>query len=449
MTTSPSGNAANPWASSKGLSARAVATKAVLAVLAGQSLDDVFARMKGLSERDAGFAKTLAYGVLREHRTLSWMVKELLSKPQAEKTAVHALLCVGLFQLRGLGTPPHAAVGETVNAAEELGEGKARGLVNAVLRRYLREAGGLEESLPRHPSIRLSYPDWLSAALTADWGDDAPWVLASGNERAPLTLRVNRRRISREAWLAKLPAAELEGALVPHAEDAVRLAEPVGVERIPGFAAGEVSVQDASAQLAVDLLALADGQRVLDACAAPGGKTAHILERAACTVTALDVDAARLARVEENLSRLGLQATVRAADAASPEAWWDGQPFDRILLDAPCSGTGVIRRHPDIKWLRRQGDIPRFAATQAKLLTALWPTLAEGGILVFATCSILRAEGEDVVRAFLAATPDARANPLDVSWGEAQGAGQRIAPGGDFDGFYYAQLQKLPAQQAS
>ena len=437
MTTSP-------WAKAAPvpLSARAVATKSVLAVLAGASLDEVLARIKGLEDRDAAFAKTLAYGVLRDHRALCWMVKELIAKPQPEKTAVHALLCVGLHQLRTLATPPHAAVGETVNAADELGEGKAKGLVNAVLRRYLREAGGLEESLPRHPSVRLSYPDWQCASISEDWGEDAPWVLASGNERAPLTLRVNRRKTTRAEWLGALPALELEGAEVPHAPDAVRLAEAVGVERIPGFAAGAVSVQDASAQLAVDVLDVQGGLRVLDACAAPGGKTAHILERADCMVTALDVDAERLKRVQENLDRIGLSAHCQAADAALPEAWWDGQLFDRILLDAPCSGTGVIRRHPDIKWLRRQGDIARFAATQGKLLDALWPTLAPGGVLVYATCSILLAESEDVLRPFLLRTPDSTAESLRVEWGEALSFGRRIAPGGDFDGFYYDKLVK-------
>ena len=425
------------------LSARATATKAVLAVLGGKSLDEVLARIKGLEERDIGFAKTLAYGVLRDHRLLSWMVKELVSKPLLEKSAVHALICIGIHQLRTLGTPHHAAVGETVNASEELGEGKARGLVNAVLRRYLREAGGLEESLPRHPSIRLSYPDWLCADITADWGEDAPWVLASGNERAPLTLRVNRRFGSREDALAALKAADIEAAAVPHAADAIRLIEAVNVDRIPGFAEGKLSVQDASAQLAADVLDLADGQRVLDACAAPGGKSAHILERARCQLTVLDSDATRLLRVQENLDRLGLKADAcMAVDAADTAAWWKGQAFDRILLDAPCSGTGVIRRHPDIKWLRRQGDIPRFVAQQSRLLDALWPTLAPGGLLVFATCSILQAEGEGVTAAFLNRQADARLEAINVEWGEELPCGRRIAPGGDFDGFYYARLRK-------
>lgn len=426
--------------------ARAVAAKAVLRVFAGKSFDDAFANA-GLSDaRDLAFAKTLAYGVLREHSALSWLLTRLLATPLAPTTAVHALLCVGLHQLRTLNTAAHAAVSATVDAVEPLGEAKARGLVNAILRRYQRESVKLEDDLPSALTVRHSHPHWLVEALHADWGKATVDVLTANNTQAPLTLRVNRRQGSREDYLSSLKDAGMTATPLPYAPDALRLYEAVGVEAIPGFSSGRVSVQDASAQLAAHLLGAQDGMRVLDACAAPGGKSAHILERADVQLTALDVDGARLARVRDTLTRLGLDAELLQADAALLP-WWSGRVrggarFDRILLDAPCSGTGVIRRHPDIKWLRRAEDIERLAKTQLKLLTGLWPALAPGGVLLYATCSTLRAEGEEVLQTFLAATDDAREDKIRGDWGEACRVGRRIAPGGDFDGFYYARLSK-------
>lgn len=428
--------------------ARAAAAQAVLATLSGSSLDDAFAKLPGdLPARDQAFAKTLAYGVLREHRLLSWLIAQLLDKPLPATSAAHALLAVGLHQLRTLGTPPHAAVGETVNASEALGIAKARGLINAILRRYQRESAALEERLPADPAIRHSYPDWLSQAVWRDWGEQHAAVLEAGNEPAPLTLRVNRRRGSREDYLRRLAEIGMQAEPLPGLRDALRLAEPCPVDQLPGFADGLVSVQDASAQLAVDLLELRPRQRLLDACAAPGGKTAQALERQEeLFLTALDKDAKRLARVRQNLDRLGLSCVGFPADAADTRSWWNGEMFDRILLDAPCSGSGVIRRHPDIKWLRRADDISKLAAQQTRLLEALWPTLAPGGVLVYATCSILRAEGEEVLRSFLVKTPDAQEKKIDARWGEPRSVGRRIAPGAlndfDGDGFYYARLVK-------
>lgn len=425
--------------------ARAVAARAVIRVFSGKSFDDAL-RADGLASRDVAFAKTLAYGVLREHSALSWLLTRLLASPLAITSPVHALLCVGLYQLRTLNTAAHAAVSATVDAVDALGEAKARGLVNAILRRYQRESVRLEDELPTALATRYSHPAWLIETLHADWGKQTVDVLAANNTQAPLTLRVNARRISREDYLARLAVEGIAASAVPQLPDAVRLHEAMGVDAIPGFSSGLVSVQDASAQLAAALLDVQDGLRVLDACAAPGGKTAHLLESADVEMTALDSDGGRLARVRDTLTRLGLDANLLEADAALVP-WWIGRVpggagFDRILLDAPCSGTGVIRRHPDIKWLRRAEDIERLGRTQLKLLRALWPTLAPGGVLLYATCSTLRAEGEEVLQIFLADTDDARERKIVANWGEACRVGRRIAPGGDFDGFYYARLVK-------
>lgn len=430
------------------MNARAEAARAVAAVLGGASLDDALTRLPaGLPARDAAFAKALAYGVLREHRLLSWLLAQLLEKPLPATSAAHALLAVGLCQLRSLGTPPHAAVGETVNATDALGMPKMRGLINAILRRYQRESAALEERLPADVALRHSYPDWLSQAVWRDWGEQHAAVLEAGNEPAPLTLRVHRQRTRRDDYGERLAAAGIGSSALPNLPEALRLDEPCPVEQLPGFGDGLASVQDASAQLAAGLLDLRPGQRLLDACAAPGGKTAHALERTErLHVTALDKDAKRLQRVRQNLDRLGLSCVGIAADAGDTRAWWNGEMFDRILLDAPCSGTGVIRRHPDIKWLRRAEDVPKLAALQMRLLENLWPTLAPGGLLVYATCSILRAEGEEVVRSFLVKTPDAHEKKIEAPWGEARSVGRRIAPGAlnafDGDGFYYARLVK-------
>jgi len=424
---------------------RAEAARAVARVTAGRTLDDALAACDtaALTTQNRSLLKALAYGVVREHTLLAALAAKLLDKPLDKAPEVQALLLCGLQQLRSMRMPAHAAVAETVNAVALLQAHWARGLVNAVLRRYQRERRELEDALPTDPAVRLSHPGWMIDAIRRDWPRAWKKVLLENNEQAPLTLRVNRRRMAVAEYLAReLPGAGLGGHAVAGAPDALALQEAVPVDELPGFADGVVSVQDAAAQLAVDLLDLRPGLRVLDACAAPGGKTAHMLERADCGVLALDIDAARLRRVEENLARLNLRAAVKAGDARDPQAWWDGRPFDRILCDAPCSGTGVIRRHPDIKWLRRPGDLPRLAQAQRELLHALWPTLAPGGTLVYAVCSVLSQEGDAVVQDFLAAEPTARALPVEASWGEVRPHGRRLPPGGDFDGFYFARLGK-------
>ena len=426
---------------------RARAALSVAAVLKGANLDEALAAQSaGLSGPDLSLLKAIAYGVVREYRMLDTLAGSLLQRPLREEPAIQALLACGLFQLRSMRVPEHAAVGETVAAAAALDKPWAKGLVNAVLRRYQRERAAIDGALPVTAGIRQSYPDWMVTALKADWPDSWRTVLAGGNEAGPLTLRVNHRQGGRDGYLVELAAANIEAMTVADAPDALRLASALPVEEIPGFAEGRVSVQDASAQLALALLEAQPGQRVLDACAAPGGKTAHLLERIdGLELLAMDSDAPRLERVRNGLQRLKLDTPLLLADAAKPTVWWDGKPYDRILLDAPCSGTGVIRRHPDIKWLRRDSDIPRMAELQMRLLRALWPLLAPGGMLLYATCSILKAEGEEVMREFLGAHPDAREAPIEAAWGEARGIGRRIAPGGDFDGFYYARLVKNPA----
>ncbi len=425
---------------------RAVAANAIARVLGGSSLDDVLATARGqVSERDLPLLKSMAYGVLREHAQLAALARSMMQRALEGEPAVMALIELGLYQLRRMRIPPHAAVADTVAAATALDRARHAGLVNALLRRYQREREALEAALPQDAATVHSMPGWLVRQITADWGDDATAVLQAGNEQAPLVLRVNRRQLSRQAWLDKLRESGLSGAAVADTDDAVVLDQAVPVDRLPGFDQGEVSVQDASAQLVAGLLQLADGQRLLDACAAPGGKTVHALEHAAVDMLALDVDGERLHRVQQNLDRAGLAASLLAVDAAHTRRWWDGRPFDRILLDAPCSGTGVIRRHPDIRWLRRPDDIARMAQAQLSLLLALWPTLAPGGRLVYATCSVLSAEGEEVAKQFLTRAPSAKHQKIEASWGEARRLGRRIAPGGAFDGFYFACFSKPPA----
>lgn len=429
---------------------RAAAARTVADVLQGRSLDDVLPLADvAFSPGDRGLLRALAYGVLREHAVLAAIAARMIARPLTGAPQIAALVEVGLFQLRSMRVSPHAAVSETVAACEVLGLPGHRGLVNAVLRRFQREREALEAALPTDLATRYSYPAWLAASVVRDWGDDAERILAAGNEQGPLTLRVNRRRGSRDDYAARLRAEGLVSRALAGVPDALVLEKAVGIDQLPGFREGDVSVQDASAQLAADVIAAEPGMQVLDACSAPGGKTAHLLERGDVKVVAIDVDAARLAKVTETLARLRLDAQQTfAIDAGLFADRWNGAPFDRILLDAPCSGTGVIRRHPDIKWLRRETDIATMAATQSRLIETLWPLLAPGGRLVYATCSILAAEGEQVVRDFLLRRADARHLPIDAGWGEARKLGRRIAPGGDFDGFYYACLLKPAARNS-
>lgn len=433
--------------SANGARVRASAARVLAGVLAGKSMDVMLgAEEDGWADtQDRTLMRAICYGTVREHRLLACLRDRLLDHPlKAGKGRLGALLEVGLHQLRSMHVPDHAAVAETVSAAALLREERARGLVNAVLRRYQREADKLEPWLQSDPALRHSCPQWLADTLRKEYPENWERLLEAGNEHPPMVLRVNLRRLSRAEYLNTLAEAGIPAAPTRCADSAVVLEKPVSVRKLPGFDRGRVSVQDGAAQLAAPLLAPAAGERVLDACAAPGGKTAHLLESCPeARILALDRDAQRLERVRENIGRTGGEAEVICADAADTAAWWGGEPFNRILLDAPCSGTGVIRRHPDIKWLRRREDIPRMAQRQRGLLEALWECLAPGGVLLYATCSILPDENEQVVGNFVRAREDARVIPIAAEWGCETAHGRRIPTGeGGMDGFYFARLAK-------
>lgn len=425
---------------------RLAAARAVDGVVrSGRTLDAVLAA--DATTRDAALVRELTYGTVRWYYRLAAVANHLLAKPLRGRDAdVFALLLVGLYQLEYTRIPAHAAVAETVAAATALGKPWAKGLVNALLRRFQRQRQAVFDALAGDTEAQTAHPRWLVDLLTEAWPDAWPAIIAANNARPPMVLRVNRARGGRDDYLAKLQAASLDAQVTEFAPDGLVLEQPVAVDALPGFADGRVSVQDAAAQLAAGLLDVKPGQRVLDACAAPGGKTGHILEIRPDLdeLVAVDVDAQRLARVADNLGRLTLNATLVAGDAGSPQQWWDRRSFDRILVDAPCSGTGVIRRHPDIKVLRRAEDIPNLAARQTRLLDALWPLLAPGGKLVYGTCSILPNENEARVLQFLSTRNDVRTLAPDLACGIARSAGRQILPGeAGMDGFYYAVLQKV------
>ncbi|WP_409286561.1 16S rRNA (cytosine(967)-C(5))-methyltransferase RsmB [Pseudomonas guariconensis] len=432
---------------------RLAAARALAAVLSGKaSLNSSLpAQLDKVEERDRGLVQDLAFGTARWQPRLDLLAAQLLQKPfKAADADVQALLLVGLYQLFYTRIPAHAAIGETVGCADKLKKPWAKGLLNAVLRRAQREGEALLADMERDPVVRTAHPRWLQKALKACWPQQWEAICAANNAHPPMILRVNRRHHSRDAYLALLTEAGISASPCQYSRDGILLAEACDVRGLPGFAEGWVSVQDEAAQLAADLMELAPGQRVLDACCAPGGKTCHLLEAEAglAEVVAIDLEAKRLARVRENLDRLQLDAQLIACDARDTASWWDGKPFQRILLDAPCSATGVIRRHPDIKLTRQADDIPALAALQGELLDALWPTLEVGGMLVYATCSSLPTENTEVIEAFLARTPGARELDLALEAGLRQPHGrQLLAQEGGHDGFYYAKLIKIAASR--
>jgi 16S rRNA (cytosine967-C5)-methyltransferase len=421
-----------------GAEVRAAAATIVARVLDERVAADGLLPAPGLAARDQPLLAALVLGSLRWHYRLEWQARRLLARPLgARQSPLAALVRVGLLQLQELRIPEHAAVSATVDAAALIGAPNAKALVNAVLRRFQRERQQLAQAALEDSVARFAHPRWLIEAIRADHPRAWQAILTANNAPPPLWLRVNALRTTREDYVAKLAAAGIAAAPAPDVSSAVLVAEPVGVESLPGFAAGEVSVQDLAAQRAAALLEVAPGQRILDACAAPGGKTGHLLEtvRGSAEVWAVDRDANRMQRVRANLERLRLAAELVTADATAPETWWDGKPFDRILLDAPCTGTGVIRRHPDIKVLRRPADVDGAVALQGRLLRALWPLLKPGGRLVYATCSVLRREGEAQIAAFRAQEP-AIEPPDDVA------SVQLLPEEAGGDGFYYAWLAK-------
>ena len=430
---------------------RLAAARALAAVLNGKaslgsSLPPLLDRVE---PRDRGLAQDLAFGTARWQPRLALLMDKLLQKPfKAADRDVEALLLVGLYQLLHTRIPPHAAIGETVACVDKLKKSSLKGLLNAVLRNAQRDHEALLAELDRDPVLHTAHPRWLQKRLKADWPEQWQAICAANNQHPPLLLRINRRQGSREVYLAELLAAGIAAEPCAFSRDGIRLLEACDVKTLPGFMEGRVSVQDEAAQLAADLLDLAPGQRVLDACAAPGGKTCHLLEAepGLSHVTAIDLEQSRLARVRENLDRLGLDAELIAADGRATKVWWDGKPFQRILLDAPCSATGVIRRHPDIKLTRQEADIAALAQLQGELLDALWPTLEVGGILLYATCSVLPQENSDNIGAFLARTPGARELDITGPFGLKQAHGRQLLPqDGGHDGFYYAKLIKIVA----
>lgn len=424
---------------------------AVQAVRAGQSLNDALARCP--SEARPG-TQALSFHVLR------WLGSALSARavlaPKAPAPPVDALLLSALALLWPSGDDApysdHTLVDQAVTAARQRAKASAN-FVNAVLRRFLRERDSIVAAALRDPVAAHNHPVWWAERLARDWPAEWQMLLAANNTRAPMALRVNARRSTAVAYAERLAAAGLPAAA--YGRQTVVLATPVPVTRLPGFADGEVSVQDAAAQLAAPLLAgergqaLPPGARVLDACAAPGGKTAHLLELAELDVLALDSDAERLKRIGETLQRLQLTAQTACADAADTAAWWDGRPFDAILLDAPCSASGIVRRHPDVRWLRRPGDIGTLARTQARLLDALWPTLKPGGRLLYCTCSVFKAEGQDQIDAFLQRQRDAGVPSHPPAPGHllplpdnGEALGTPALPGAAPDGFFYSLLEK-------
>jgi 16S rRNA (cytosine967-C5)-methyltransferase len=423
-----------------GAQARAEAAICVSRVVAdGQTLETALQSVR-LVDRDAALVRALTHGSLRWHQRLAWQAQRLLARPlPAREPAIGALIRVGLYQLQFTRIPEHAAVSSTVAAARLLRRPRYAALVNALLRRFLREREELEKQMERDPEAASAHPRWLLERLQKDWPNRWAEVVAAGNaESPPMWLRVNTRRTSRPQYLALLETAGVIATPCDSVATALLLERPQSVGTLPGFAEGLVSVQDAAAQLACGLLAVGPGQRVLDACAAPGGKAAHLLEAHPDLgqLWAIDRDAARVELMRGNFMRLGLAPTLVVGDATQPSGWWDGRPFDRILLDAPCSATGVIRRHPDIKVLRRPTDIAPGAARQALLLRSLWPLLKVGGRLLYATCSVLKEENQQQIEAFVAAMPDAR-------WAGGEQAHYQILPGeANMDGFYYACLEK-------
>lgn len=402
--------------------------------------------LSGMSESsDRAFVQALCYGVMRWFWRLDRLLSELTRKPiKDERVRVLALL--GLYQLQFMRVKPHAAVGETVSAAGS--KTWAKPLLNGILRTYQRDRETLDARVNEHEPSACAHPSWLFKKLRKDWQTEATAVFQHNNEPPPLTLRVNRLKQTREAYLARLAERDISATASPACDSAITLGQAIAVEAIPGFASGDVSVQDAAAQLAAGLLNLEKGQRVLDLCAAPGGKSAHILEHCPdiSELVAVDISGNRLLRVQENLDRIGLQATLVTADALTPTDWWDGRPFDRILVDAPCSATGVIRRHPDIKVLRQPSDIDELCRTQLHILAAAWSMLAKGGQLLYATCSVLRAENEETIARFLCDHADACEAVIHADWGMPASHGRQILTGmANMDGFYYARLAKTGA----
>lgn len=402
------------------------AARVVTAVLEGQSLADGLLARVPAEARPA--VQDLVYGSLRQYGRGDFLLDRLLERPLTAPE-IRALLLAAFYRLETRPESTHTVVDQAVNAAAHLAGGRLKGLVNGVLRNFLRQRDSLLQALAADEVASRGHPDWWLDHLKQAHADDWERIVAAGNSAPPMALRINRRRVDREDYLGRLETEGIEAAA--RGEDGVLLARAVSVDRLPGFGEGLASVQDLGAQRAAAILDPAPGSRVLDACAAPGGKTAHLLERADLDLLALDLKPARCRRIQENLDRLGLAARVQAADASKPERWWDGQPFDAVLADVPCTASGVVRRHPDAKWLRREADIESFARTQAGLLDALWRVVKPGGKLLYATCSVFPEENTRQIDRFVARQPQALRRHEEL-----------LLPDAEHDGFYYCLLEK-------
>jgi 16S rRNA (cytosine967-C5)-methyltransferase len=426
---------------------RVVAAEAIGQVLRGRSLSTVLPKYsQKVADNDQSLLKELCFGTLRWYPQLQAIVNHLMSKPIKDKEReIQALLACGIYQLMYMRVADHAAINETVAATVKLKRLWAKGLVNAVLRNFQRQQQQITEQLANAAEFETAHPQWLINRIQKAWPEQAREILTANNLQAPMCLRVNANHCSRDDYLKLLAEKEIQASKTEYSAVGIWLNSPRDVTELPGFEDGWVSVQDESAQLAASLLDVQPDHVVLDACCAPGGKTCHILESEPklAALTAIDLEASRLERCKDNLQRLNLQANLIAADVGAIEEWWDNNPFDRILLDAPCSASGVIRRHPDIKLLRKDTDIDNLSKIQTELLEKVWKTLRKGSMLIYATCSVLPQENDQVVAQFLATNNDASVVKIEADWGKATDFGRQIFPsakGGD--GFYYSRLQK-------
>lgn len=399
-----------------------------------------------INPQERALLQEICFGTCRWYFQLNAILRQLIAKPLKEKDAdLHCLLLIGIYQLHYLRVPDYAVVNETVAATQALGKQWAKGLVNAVLRNFLRDSEELLQKANASQESRYAHPLWLIKRIRSAWPDHWEAVLTANNQHPPMTLRVNGGRISRADYLQHLEQAGIAAHSGLLAATSIYLERPCPVDSLPGFREGLVSVQDEASQLIPELMALQSGLSILDACAAPGGKTCHILEsvRSPGRIVAIDNDARRLERLHQNLARLQFSAEVLVADAGVITDWWDGEPFDRILLDAPCSATGIIRRHPDIKLLRRETDLGKLKQIQAQLLNNIWACLKPGGLLLYSTCSVLPEENSDIIEAFLAHQCDARHEGIQADWGVECARGRQLLPLSDgSDGFFFARLRK-------
>jgi 16S rRNA (cytosine967-C5)-methyltransferase len=424
-------------------SARASAARIITQVShQHKSLNGILSKaLTALPENERSLCQQLCYGVIRWQPQLQAIASQLIKKPLKKKDAdISTLLLCGLYQLRAMRIPEHAVLSETVNACKQLGKPWATGLINASLRNYQRNQSAIDATALQEPSANYAHPDWLIDHFKLDWPNRWEAILDANNQPPPMMIRVNQQHDSRAHYLKRLQHADITAKILHHTSQGILLNMPCDVHQLPNFDKGYASVQDGSAQLVADLLDIKPNQRILDACAAPGGKTCHILEiQPENTVIALDIAPKRLQQIKQNTDRLHLNAKLIAADATIIDSWWDGKKFDRILVDAPCSGTGVIRRHPDIKLLRRSEDIANLVEKQRLLLESLWPLLNTGGLLVYTTCSALKQENEQQIMNFLQQHPETQEKKTSKPPASRASIGYQRLPGDDeLDGFYYA-----------